>query len=111
MLREAKIQRILGDACVAVPKILAVCEDESLLGVPFYVMEYLDGHIVTDTLPASLESAESRLRLAELVVETLAALHGIDVTTGAGVHARASGRLPAAAGLPVRRPLADLHDP
>lgn len=79
MLREAKIQRILGTVGVATPPILAVCADESLLGVPFYVMEFVDGHIVTDSIPPRFASAGGRRRLSELTVETLAALHGIQV--------------------------------
>ena len=37
MLREARVQQGLAKVGVAVPKILAVCADESVLGVPFYV--------------------------------------------------------------------------
>ena len=37
------------------PTIVAVCEAEGLLGVPFYVMEYLDGFVPTDELPPGLE--------------------------------------------------------
>ena len=81
MLREANIQRILGTARVPVPKILAVCADESILGVPFYIMEFMDGHIITDAVPRPFSSPGSTRRLSELAVETLAALHDIDVST------------------------------
>ncbi|ROP46920.1 phosphotransferase family protein [Streptomyces sp. PanSC9] len=82
MVREARIQKILGEHGVPVPEIVAVCEDESLLGVPFYLMSRLDGIVVTDTIPPHLSSAEQRRATSEAVVDTLAALHGIDVTEG-----------------------------
>ena len=34
-----------------VPKVLATCDDESLLGVPFYVMERVEGVVLNATLP------------------------------------------------------------
>lgn len=80
MLREARLQKLLAPAGVPVPEIIDVCEDESLLGVPFYLMEFVDGDIVTTDLPAGYESEASRRRLAEVVVKTLAGLHAIDVT-------------------------------
>ena len=39
VLREARVLRGLEGSGVPVPRVLATCEDESLLGVPFYVME------------------------------------------------------------------------
>ncbi|WDM16822.1 phosphotransferase [Streptomyces lavenduligriseus] len=58
MVREARIQKILGVRGVPVPEIVAVCEDESLLGVPCYLMSRLDGTVVTDTIPPHLSPAE-----------------------------------------------------
>ena len=56
VVREARLQLALRDAgFTRLPTIVAVCEDESLLGVPFYVMEYLDGFVPTDELPPGLE--------------------------------------------------------
>lgn len=82
MVREARVQRILGGHGVPVPEILAVCEDTSLLGVPFYVMGRLDGTVVTGSVPAHLSPAPQRRAAGEAVVDTLAALHGIDVSRG-----------------------------
>ncbi|MFG3097991.1 phosphotransferase family protein [Streptomyces sp. NPDC048202] len=82
MVREARIQSILGRHGVPVPEIIAVCEDESLLGVPFYVMSRLDGTVITDTIPPHLSSPAQRVATSEAVVDVLVALHGIDVTEG-----------------------------
>jgi aminoglycoside phosphotransferase (APT) family kinase protein len=79
MLREARIQRAVRGAGVAVPTILAVCEDESLLGVPFYVMDFVEGEIITSSLPAVFDGVEARGRISELLVDSLVALHSIDV--------------------------------
>ncbi|MGM7671681.1 phosphotransferase family protein [Microbacterium sp. A93] len=81
MLREARVQRLLGAAGVPVPEILDVCADESVLGVPFYVMEHLDGDVVTDRMPPALDDAEGRRALPFAAVDTLAGLHALDVST------------------------------
>lgn len=82
MVREARIQQLLLPEGVPVPKVLAVCEDESVLGVPFYLMETLDGVVLTDDLPASLDSRSERTAVADALVDTLVQLHSIDVTGG-----------------------------
>ena len=51
MVREARLQLSLAPHGIRLPVIRAVCEDESVIGVPFYVMDFLEGHVVTDTLP------------------------------------------------------------
>jgi aminoglycoside phosphotransferase (APT) family kinase protein len=80
MVREARLQLALAPLGIRVPRILAVCEDESVLGVPFYVMDYIDGEIVSTTLPAELEgSADARRRLGEDLVDTLVEIHSADV--------------------------------
>jgi aminoglycoside phosphotransferase (APT) family kinase protein len=82
MVLEARIQRLLRLEGVPVPEILAVCEDESVLGVPFYVMSYLDGVVITDEIPAALDSPEQREATSLAMVDTLVALHSIDVSDG-----------------------------
>ena len=54
VVRESRLQLALRQAGFErLPTIVAVCEDESLLGVPFYVMDWLDGDVVGETLPAA----------------------------------------------------------
>ncbi len=84
MVREARLQLALRQSGFdRLPVILAVCEDEAVLGVPFYVMRFLDGHVVTQVLPPGLESPEARRRLGQDLVDTLAEIHAADVTTPA----------------------------
>ena len=61
MLREA---RVLGglEGRARVPRVLAVCDDEAVIGVPFYVMEKLEGHVVTSALPDVLDDPGSAAR-------------------------------------------------
>lgn len=82
MVREARIQKLLSAQGIPVPEILAVCEDESLLGVPFYVMSHLDGAVITEDVPAELDSPQQRELTSRAVVDTLLQLHRVDVTRG-----------------------------
>lgn len=82
MLRESRIQQLLGAAGIPVPQILAVCDDESLLGVPFYVMSYLEGTVITDRIPDALAAPAEREATSRAMVETLVTLHSLDVTSG-----------------------------
>ncbi len=82
VVREAGLQLALRDAGFArLPTIVAVCQDEELLGVPFYVMEELDGLVLTDELPSGLERATSRHELGADLVDALVEIHGADVSS------------------------------
>jgi len=82
MVREARIQTAVAEAGVPVPRILAICEDESVLGVPFYLMEFVEGEVVTDELPAIFRSDAARQAIPSAAIDMLVRLHGIDVTSG-----------------------------
>src|SRR5919198_531453 len=69
MVREARLQLALAPQGIRLPTIVAVCDDESVLGVPFYVMDYLDGDVVTDRLPPGLEDHDARHRLGKDLVD------------------------------------------
>ena len=82
MVREARLQLALRDAGFdRLPEIVAVCDDDAVLGVPFYVMRFLDGTVITETLPPGLETPEERHRLGDDLVDTLVEIHAADVTT------------------------------
>jgi len=78
MLREARVQQALERAGARVPHVLAVCEDESVLGVPFYVMDYVEGAVVTASLPAKLDTRDERRRVGLELVDALAEIHRVD---------------------------------
>ena len=77
MLREARVLRAVQGQ-IPVPQVLAVCEDESVLGVPFYVMENMEGTVITSQVPDPLDSPGERARISDELVRTLAELHAID---------------------------------
>jgi aminoglycoside phosphotransferase (APT) family kinase protein len=80
MVREAGLQNAIRAAgFTRLAEIVAVCDDESVLGVPFYVMRYLDGHVITGTLPPGLEGQQARRRLGLDLVDTLVEIHSADV--------------------------------
>src|SRR6476659_4038240 len=82
VVREARLQLALREAgFTRLPRIVAVCEDESLLGVPFYVMEELEGVVPTDELPPGLESEANRRALGDDLVDALVEIHDADAGT------------------------------
>ena len=111
VVRESRLQLALAPLGIRVPTIRAVCEDEALLGVPFYVMDYIDGHVITTELPPPLDAEPAaRCRLAEDLVDTLVELHAAPVTTSGGRGIRATGQLQRASGQTVRAVMGDQPD-
>jgi aminoglycoside phosphotransferase (APT) family kinase protein len=78
VLREARLLRALESTAVRVPRVVAVGDDESVLGVPFYVMEEMQGSVVTSHVPPGLDTEEERRRLCEELVDALAEVHAVD---------------------------------
>jgi aminoglycoside phosphotransferase (APT) family kinase protein len=78
VLREARLLRALESTDVRVPRVLAVGEDESVLGVPFYVMEEMSGSVVTSDVPPALDTEEGRRKLCEELVDALVEVHAVD---------------------------------
>ena len=79
MVREARLQLALAPQGIRLPTIRAVCEDESVIGVAFYVMDFLEGHVVTDTLPPGFETEGARRALGLDLVDALVEIHAADV--------------------------------
>jgi aminoglycoside phosphotransferase (APT) family kinase protein len=78
MAREARIQLALADSGVPVPRVLALCESDEVMGVPFYVMEEVDGVVIGDEVPAALDAPAERHRLGLALADALADLHAVD---------------------------------
>ena len=84
VVREARLQLALRSAgFTRLPTIVAVCEDEDMLGVPFYVMDELEGLVLADELPPGLEREVSRRALGDDLVDALVEVHAADVSTPA----------------------------
>jgi aminoglycoside phosphotransferase (APT) family kinase protein len=95
MGREARIQRALEATSVPVPKIVLTEPDADLLGVPFYVMEKVPGHIIRDELPDGYaQTPAEKLALSDALVDVLADLHAVDPEAiGLGDYGRPHGYL------------------
>jgi aminoglycoside phosphotransferase (APT) family kinase protein len=79
MAREYRVLAALRDTGIPVPHVIALCEDNSVIGAPFYVMEWIDGHVVRDALPAAFpDSTETRRAMSSALVATLLQLHRVD---------------------------------
>jgi aminoglycoside phosphotransferase (APT) family kinase protein len=63
---------------VRTPRILAACDDEDVIGVPFYVMAYEEGFVITSSVPEHLDSLEERRRISEELVDALVEMHAVD---------------------------------
>jgi aminoglycoside phosphotransferase (APT) family kinase protein len=78
VVREARVQQALERAGARVPHVVDVCEDESVLGVAFYLTEYLEGSIVGEELPAALDPPAERRQIGLELLDALAEIHAID---------------------------------
>jgi aminoglycoside phosphotransferase (APT) family kinase protein len=78
VLREARVIRAVGAAGVRVPAVLAVGDDPAIIGKAFFVMESVDGDVITDAVPAALDTPEQRRALSFELIDALAELHAVD---------------------------------
>ncbi|QQD16899.1 phosphotransferase [Spongiibacter nanhainus] len=76
--REFRVMSALADTPVPVPAMRVLCDDDSIIGSMFYVMDFLDGRIFWDaSLPE--QSAEERSAIYDNMNKVLADLHNVDV--------------------------------
>lgn len=93
MGREFLILSRLYPVFPKVPRPVLYCEDESILGAPFYLMERVRGVILRAQLPAGLAlSQEDMRRLSESFIENLVEIHEVDyLAAGLGELGRPEG--------------------
>lgn len=87
--REFQVLQALGThTLVPVPKVFCLCTDPSVIGTPFYIMEFLEGRIFLDPkLPGV--APEKRRALYQATAKALASLHSADVDAiGLGKYGR-----------------------
>src|SRR6187200_3021342 len=75
--REYRVMRSLAHTAVPVPRVYALCEDDTIIGSTFYVMEFLDGRIFWDQRLPGLTPAERRAMFGSMNA-VIAALHSVD---------------------------------
>ncbi|MGB5283899.1 MAG: phosphotransferase [Polyangiales bacterium] len=76
--REFRVMRALADSDVPSAKMYALCEDHSVIGTSFFVMEYVQGRIFWNVQLPELEPTERRAIYEELA-RVLSAIHRVDL--------------------------------
>lgn len=76
--REYRVMKALGGAGFPVPRMRGLCDDDSVVGTSFYVMDFLEGRIFRDARLPGMAPAERRAIYDELV-RVMTQLHAIDV--------------------------------
>ena len=91
--REYRVMTALERSEVPVPKTLCLCEDDSVIGTAFYVMEHIEGRVFWDPALPGLTNAERSAIFAEMN-RVIAALHRVDyVARGLADYGKAGGYL------------------
>jgi len=76
--REFRVMRALGAQGFPAPKMHGLCQDDTVVGTAFYVMDFVDGRIFWDPYLPDLDPEERRA-IYDASNATLAQLHSIDV--------------------------------
>ena len=81
LLREARMLSALSGTGVPIPQVLATCDDPEVTGAPFFVMDFVDGVVLGNpgAVEAALPEAEQRVAATHSLIDTLAALHSVDL--------------------------------
>ncbi len=116
--REYRVLSALGPTPVRAPQVVLMCEDESIIGAPFYLMERVRGIVIREELPDSF-TEEHRAAIGDELVDTLVELHALDpIAAGLEGFGKTSGYLERQLRrwkgqmeltLPYTRPLPDLE--
>ena len=78
VLREARLLQALAATPARVPAVLAVCDDDAVIGCPFYVMERVPGEVIVSSVPAALDTPAERRRIGEQLIDALVEIHAVD---------------------------------
>src|SRR5262245_61435809 len=75
--REYAVMKALAGTDVPVPRMYVLCEDASIIGTPFYVMDFVEGRVYTDRLLPGCSPAQ-RTAMYDAMNDVLARLHRVD---------------------------------
>jgi aminoglycoside phosphotransferase (APT) family kinase protein len=78
VLREARLLRALAGTAARVPRVVAVADDDAVIGAPFYVMDVVDGSVVTRAAPPALDDEAERRRMGDELIDALVEIHAVD---------------------------------
>lgn len=78
VLREYRVLKALNTTDVPTPRVLLACDDTSVTGAPFYLMERLHGEVIRTELPSYAQDAAGRATISRALIDSLVALHRVD---------------------------------
>jgi aminoglycoside phosphotransferase (APT) family kinase protein len=78
MAREYRVMSALRDTAVPVPAMLGLCQDESVLGAPFYLMSRVEGTPYRRSAQLAELGPDRTRAISVGLVDTLAVLHAVD---------------------------------
>ncbi|HEY2635541.1 MAG TPA: phosphotransferase family protein, partial [Steroidobacteraceae bacterium] len=88
--REYRVIVALANTAVPVAKAYALCEDQEVIGTPFYVMDYVEGRLFWDAALPEV-AGEQRRAIYDEMTRVIAALHSVDYTAaGLGDYGKPS---------------------
>lgn len=90
--REFRFLSALHGTPARVPRPFLLCEDDDVIGAPFYLMERKHGHVIRAELPDAFDTSEERQRIGLEMVDALAEIHSVDWKR-AGLTGRSEGYL------------------
>jgi aminoglycoside phosphotransferase (APT) family kinase protein len=79
MGREYRVLSALAGTAIPVPTPVAFCDDTQVVDAPFYLMRYVSGQVLRTREHGAKLTPEQARRLSELVIDMLAAIHGVDI--------------------------------
>ncbi len=92
MGREHRVMSALAPTAVPVPTMIGLCDDETVNGAPFYVMNWVDGTVVRNNTIAENFDVATRRTMGVSVVENLAKIHQVEIDeVGLGDFAKRNG--------------------
>lgn len=77
--REYQVLNALKDSDVSVAKVYHLCQDTSVIGSMFYLMEFCDGQVYWSASLAEIDSNERRAEMYDAMNKALVALHSVDI--------------------------------
>lgn len=77
--REYKVIAALQGSKVPVAEVYHLCEDPSVIGSLFYIMEYVEGRVFWDSSLPQIANNQQRSQMYQQMVEVLVALHSVDI--------------------------------
>jgi aminoglycoside phosphotransferase (APT) family kinase protein len=77
--REYKVMKALANTDVPVPEMYMLCDDESIIGTKFFIMEKVEGRVLRDPLLSELANAGERQAYFKDFYRVMAAMHNVDI--------------------------------